>query len=59
MKILLAPSERKTKGGEFPPINKNSFISQPLLNSTFEEMFPQTPKFPCYKWCKVLSVEND
>jgi cytoplasmic iron level regulating protein YaaA (DUF328/UPF0246 family) len=26
MKILLAPSERKTKGGDFPPINKNSFI---------------------------------
>ncbi|GAX86733.1 conserved hypothetical protein [Lebetimonas natsushimae] len=25
MKILLAPSERKTKGGESPPINKNSF----------------------------------
>jgi hypothetical protein len=26
MKILLAPSERKTLGGDFPPISKNSFI---------------------------------
>jgi len=26
MKILLAPSERKTLGGEFPPISKESFI---------------------------------
>ncbi|AZV45758.1 peroxide stress protein YaaA [Nautilia sp. PV-1] len=26
MKILLAPSERKTLGGNFPPISKNSFI---------------------------------
>ncbi len=26
MKILLAPSERKTLGGENPPISKNSFI---------------------------------
>ncbi len=26
MKILLAPSERKTLGGDFPPISKESFI---------------------------------
>jgi hypothetical protein len=26
MKILLAPSERKTLGGDFPPVSKNSFI---------------------------------
>jgi len=31
MKILLAPSERKTLGGDFPPISKTSFI--------FEEVY--------------------
>jgi cytoplasmic iron level regulating protein YaaA (DUF328/UPF0246 family) len=36
MKILLAPSERKTKGGEFPPINKNSFIFPEIYDKRIE-----------------------
>jgi cytoplasmic iron level regulating protein YaaA (DUF328/UPF0246 family) len=36
MKILLAPSERKTKGGEFPLINKNSFIFPKIYNERIE-----------------------
>jgi cytoplasmic iron level regulating protein YaaA (DUF328/UPF0246 family) len=36
MKILLAPSERKTKGGEFPPINKNSFIFPEIYEKRVE-----------------------
>jgi cytoplasmic iron level regulating protein YaaA (DUF328/UPF0246 family) len=36
MKILLAPSERKTKGGNFPPINKNSFIFPEIYEKRVE-----------------------
>jgi cytoplasmic iron level regulating protein YaaA (DUF328/UPF0246 family) len=36
MKILLAPSERKTKGGDFPPINKNSFIFPDIYEKRVE-----------------------
>jgi cytoplasmic iron level regulating protein YaaA (DUF328/UPF0246 family) len=36
MKILLAPSERKTKGGDFPPINKNSFIFPEIYDKRIE-----------------------
>jgi cytoplasmic iron level regulating protein YaaA (DUF328/UPF0246 family) len=36
MKILLAPSERKTKGGEFPPINQNSFIFPEIYEKRVE-----------------------
>ena len=36
MKILLAPSERKTKGGTFPPINKNSFIFPEIYEKRVE-----------------------
>jgi cytoplasmic iron level regulating protein YaaA (DUF328/UPF0246 family) len=36
MKILLAPSERKTKGGEFPPIDKNSFIFPDIYEKRVE-----------------------
>ncbi len=36
MKILLAPSERKTKGGNFPPINKNSFIFPEIYEQRIE-----------------------
>jgi cytoplasmic iron level regulating protein YaaA (DUF328/UPF0246 family) len=36
MKILLAPSERKTKGGDFPPINKNSFIFPEIYEKRVE-----------------------
>ena len=36
MKILLAPSERKTKGGPFPPINKTSFIFPEIYKKRIE-----------------------
>ena len=36
MKILLAPSESKLKGGDFPPINKNSFIFPEIYNKRTE-----------------------
>jgi len=36
MKILLAPSERKTKGGNFPPIDKNSFIFPQIYEKRVE-----------------------
>jgi len=36
MKILLAPSERKTKGGDFPPINKHSFIFPEIYEKRVE-----------------------
>ncbi len=36
MKILLAPSERKSKGGDFPPINKNSFIFPEIYEKRVE-----------------------
>jgi len=36
MKILLAPSERKTKGGDFPPINEQSFIFPEIYQKRIE-----------------------
>ena len=36
MKILLAPSESKSKGGEFPPINKDSFIFPEIYDKRVE-----------------------
>jgi len=36
MKILLAPSERKTKGGDFPPVNKKSFIFPEIYQKRVE-----------------------
>jgi cytoplasmic iron level regulating protein YaaA (DUF328/UPF0246 family) len=36
VKILLAPSERKTKGGNFPPIYKNSFIFPQIYEKRVE-----------------------
>jgi len=36
MKILLAPSERKTKGGNFPPINETSFIFPEIYEKRVE-----------------------
>jgi len=36
MKILLAPSETKSKGGEFPPINKDSFSFPEIYEKRIE-----------------------
>ncbi len=36
MKILLAPSESKSKGGSLPPINKNSFIFSEIYEKRVE-----------------------
>jgi len=36
MKILLAPSERKTKGGDLPPINEQSFIFPEIYQKRIE-----------------------
>ncbi len=36
MKILLAPSESKSKGGNFPPINKKSFIFPEIYDKRVE-----------------------
>jgi len=36
MKILLAPSERKTKGGNFPPINETSFVFPEIYQKRIE-----------------------
>jgi len=36
MKILLAPSERKTKGGDFPPINEKNFIFPKIYKKRVE-----------------------
>ena len=36
MKILLAPSETKNKGGEFPPINKDSFSFPEIYEKRIE-----------------------
>jgi len=36
MKILLAPSETKNKGGDFPPINKNSFSFPEIYQKRIE-----------------------
>ena len=36
MKILLAPSESKSKGGSFPPINKESFIFPEIYEKRIE-----------------------
>ncbi len=36
MKILLAPSERKTLGGSLPPINKNSFLFPQIYEKRIE-----------------------
>ena len=36
MKILLAPSESKSKGGDFPPINKESFIFSEIYDKRVE-----------------------
>ena len=36
MKILLAPSESKSKGGDFPPINKDSFIFPEIYEKRVE-----------------------
>ena len=44
MKILLAPSETKSKGGEFPPVNKNSFIF-PEIYEKREEIIKKYDEF--------------
>ena len=36
MKILLAPSERKTVGGDNPPISKNSFCFEKVYDKRIE-----------------------
>jgi len=36
MKILLAPSERKTKGGNLPPVNEKSFIFHEIYQKRIE-----------------------
>ena len=36
MKILLAPSERKTKGGDFPPFNEKNFIFPKIYKKRVE-----------------------
>ena len=44
MKILLAPSESKSKGGNFPPINKDSFIF-PEIYQKREEIIKKYDEF--------------
>jgi len=50
MKILLAPSETKSKGGEFPPINKDSF--------SFLEIYEKRIKI-VKKYDEFLKTTND
>jgi len=44
MKILLAPSETKSKGGDFPPVNKNYF-SFPEIYEKREEIIKKYNEF--------------
>ena len=44
MKILLAPSETKSKGGAFPPVNKNSFLF-PEIYQKREEIIKKYDEF--------------
>ena len=44
MKILLAPSETKSKGGNFPPVNKDSFIF-PEIYEKREEIIKKYDEF--------------
>ena len=50
MKILLAPSERKTVGGDSPPISKTSFI--------FEEVYKKT-EYTIKKYDEFLKKTDD
>lgn len=50
MKILLAPSERKTLGGDFPPISKTSFI--------FEEVYKKR-EYAIKKYDEFLKKTDD
>ncbi len=50
MKILLAPSERKTLGGDFPPVSKNSFI--------FPEIYEQRIK-AVKKYYEFIKTTDD
>ena len=50
MKILLAPSEAKSKGGNFPPINKDSFI--------FPEIYEQRVEI-VKKYDEFLKITDD
>jgi cytoplasmic iron level regulating protein YaaA (DUF328/UPF0246 family) len=50
MKILLAPSERKTKGGDYPPINKKSF--------SFPEIYEKRVEI-VKKYDEFLKTTND
>jgi len=50
MKILLAPSETKSKGGEFPPVNKDSFSFPEIYDKRIEIV---------KKYDKFLKTTND
>jgi len=50
MKILLAPSEAKSKGGNFPPINKESFSFPEIYDKRVEVL---------KKYDKFLKTTND